>query len=532
MEIKPVITSVTTPHDTLQKISAEASQAESAAVKGDGYAPAVLNNAADPMKAFWGAAKEASDAMQIHSQFPSTPVVTENSAGWKAPLMGQGGTNCFVKSYGSEDGNVLVIPLQHHGGGSFGTPIVAGREKGVIEKPDVKPSGMSMATRMKQSPDGNRTYLLSGDSLQINIYDGTFKPAGTIDIGSMNPSYIRVLQFCSCNNADYAHILSSADSGETNSHCIAAFDTSTHQPNWTKQFDGFIEGIFEAPDGTAYVAVEEENPEPVTGSGQSSRTGRDEKHFVYILKDGAEKGKMEFSNTPLDFSFQHDGTMIVSVRNDGVKAIDPSRMNPGRYSEKWSIKEGKYQDFQPSGDGKSLYGIDHCDGFYRSHKLAKINAGTGEIEWKREAFGESFDDYRVINDEVYLLTTSQDRKTVNLKKLDPAGKILWQDSVQLGEIDEYNEGKHDGITPDGSFVFGGLQDGNLYYLHPKKAGEDENTVRQGLSKTGDDGIMQGFRDSVKAEGDDGNVGKAAAGGIEEEDEYVIIDGMMLEKKQS
>ncbi|MGV8119924.1 MAG: hypothetical protein AB2L14_09220 [Candidatus Xenobiia bacterium LiM19] len=535
MEIKPVITSVTTPHDPLQKISAEASQVESAAVKGDGYAPAVLNNAADPMKAFWGAAKEAGDAMRLQSQFPCTPVLTGGSVGWKTSLLRQGGTNCFIKSYGTGGGNVLVIPFEHWCGGNFGTPVVVNRENGVIEKPDVKlsvgSSGTAMGTRMKQSPDGSRTYLKDGDSLNINVYDSRFKPAGRIDLHSQHPEFVRVLHFESRLNANYAHILSLDGSGDDNLHCIVALDPSTHAEKWMKQFDngGYISSIFEAPDGTAYVAVDEDDPE---SQARSSGSGRNQKHFLYILKDGAEKGKMEFSNTPRDISFQNDGTMIVSIEREGVKKIDPSRMNPGRYSEKWSIKDGRYQDFQPSGDGKSLYGVDHCEGYYRSHRFAKIDIETGKVEWERKAYGESFNDFRVINDEIYLLTTSEDRKTVNMMKLNQAGEITWKDSAQFGEMDEYKEEDHNGITPDGSFVFGMVKDGNLYYLHPKKAGEDENTVRQGLSKTGDEGIIQGFRDSVGAEGDDGNAGKAAAGVIEEEDEYVMIDGMMLEKKQS
>jgi|GEM_PF-1397746 len=536
MEIKPVITSVTTPHDTLQKISAEAGHAESVAVKGDGYAPAVLNNAADPMKAFWGAAKEASDAMQLQSQFPCTPVLTGGSAGWKTSLLRQGGTNCFIKSYGTGDGNVLVIPLEHWCGGNFGTPVVVNRENGVIEKPDVKlhvgPSGTAMGTRMKQSHDGSRTYLTRGDSTIINVYDSSFKPAGRIDLHSQHPEFVRVLHFESCQNADYAHVLSLDGSGDENLHCIVALDPSTHAEKWMKQFDdgGHISNIFEAPDGTTYVAVEEDNPEPPAGS---SGSGRDQKHFLYVLKDGMEKGKMEFSNTPRDISFQHDGTMIVSIDRDGVKKIDPSRMNPGRYSEKWSIKdkEGRYQDFQPSGDGKSLYGVDHCLGYYRSHRFAKINVETGKVEWERKAYGESFNDFRVINDEIYLLTTSEDRKTVNMMKLNQAGEVTWKDSAQLGEMDEYKEEDHNGITPDGSFVFGMVKDGNLYYLHPKQEGETENTILQGLSKNSRDEIMQGFRETVSADDGTGESAKASAG-IEEQDEYVIIDGMMLEKKRS
>ncbi len=529
MDIKPVITTVTTPQDKLQKTSADAGQAESAAVNGDGYAPGVMNNAADPMKAFWGAAKEAGDAMQIHSQFPCTAVVTEGSAGWKAPLMGQGGTNCFVKSCSREDGNVLVIPLQNHGGGSFGTPIVANREKGVIERPDVKPSGSSQALRAIQSPDGDRTYLTNSQSPLIRIYDGHFKPVAQIDITSLNPDYQRLLEFRSCKGADYAHILSTSVSDR---HYLVAFDPSTNAPKWTKQFEnGFIRGIFESPDGTTYVAVDEKIPDSEVNHSKSSGTGRDENHFLYILKDGEDKGKMEFKNTPVDLSFQKDGKMIVSLGTDGVKSIDPSRMNPGRYSEKWSIKEGRYKDFQPSGDGRSLYGVDHCDGFYRSHKFAKINTETGKVEWERKAFGEHFDDYRVINDEIHLLTSSEDRKTVHMRKLDAAGKTVWQDSVPLGEIDEYTEGMQSCITPEGSFVFGGRQDGNLYYLHPRNDGETEDTIRQGLSKAGEEEIMQGFRDAVADKGDDSAAEREAAG-IEEEEEFVLIDGMKLDKKQS
>jgi outer membrane protein assembly factor BamB len=531
MNIKPVISSVTTPSDLLQRASASAGGSETAeAAAGDGYAPGVMRNAADPMKAFWGAAKEAGDAIQLHSQFPCTAVVTDGSAGWKTPLMGQGGTNCFIKSYGTGDGNVLVIPLEHWGGGNFATPVVVNRENGVIEKPDVKPFGTAMAARMKQSPDGSRTYLTGGDSLIVNVYDSSFKPAGKIDLHPQHPEFVRILHFESRQNADYVHVLSKDGTGDDNTHCLVALDPSTNAEKWTKQFDngGYISNVFEAPDGTAYVAIDEDNPDP---PARSSGSGRNQKHFLYVLKEGVEKGKMEFSNTPRDISFQPDGTMIVSVDRDGVKKIDPSRMNPSRYSEKWSIKDGRYQDFQPTADGKSLYGVDHCDGFYRSHRLAKIDARTGKVEWERKAYGENFNDFRVINDEIFLLTTSEDRKTVNMMKLNPAGEITWKDSVQLGEMDEYKEEEHNGITPDGSFVFGMVKDGNLYYLHPKKDGETESTILQGLSKNSREEIMQGFRDAVSADDDTGEAAKAQAAGIEDEGEFVVIDGMKLEKKK-
>jgi len=232
---------------------------------------------------------------------------------------------------------------------------------------------------------------------------------------------------------------------------------------------------------------------------------------------------MEFDSTPEGMIFRPDGSIVMSFENSPMKIVTPSKLRPGRYQAAAMNTEKSYRSFQPSKDGQSFYGIDN--GWSRN-RLARINADTGRVEWEKDESATShLKDFRVINDEIYVL--SDGRGTVYMRKYDAGGKLLWEESAPLGELDQWHGPS---ITPRGDFVFGSQRSGFIYYMHPKKEGETEESIARELTRPQ---VMEDFLKDATArvqEASREEPGTAAA--IEEDDRQLVIDGIKLEKKDA
>lgn len=480
------------------------------------------NITSNQIKKFWEASDEASKEGKIRSLYPQLSVISEKSAGWKASLtgttgsgFGQLGTNCYVKVPLENDQGVLVIPLQNHSGGSFGKAVVAHGEKGITTLPDILPFGSSQSLCLSKSPDGKTIYMTDWTYPTIKVYDEQLKQTATIDLASLDKDFNKLMKLKNGGNADYVYMR--PDDFSSGKGFFAALDTATHDLKWSKKFNAsFTDGIFEDKDGNVYLLLEE-------------KEGKEKKHVIHMYSpDGKEKGNIGIEGDPSQIVFHDDGTMIVNLGRNGIKALTPSQKDSGSFSEKWKTKDMNLSNLQISKDGKSLYAVDLCDGFYRSHILVKIDLNTGNVDWVDKHFGEHFIDYRLINDDIYIVSSSEDRQKTNLKILDPSKKILWQDTVNSGEIDEYDEGQRNVVTPKGEFVFGERKGGNLYFLHPKKPGENEESIMLGL-----------FDPEKEAEslknvllGDDDENPQAEKQVIDNESNFIIIGGVRVEKKKS
>jgi hypothetical protein len=249
--------------------------------------------------------------------------------------------------------------------------------------------------------------------------------------------------------------------------------------------------------------------------------GRNDKKYLEIFtKDGEHKGMLEIPEYPRDVVFSGRDTMIIADDAAGVRAINPSRLKRGRYSTQWEIADRSYENFQFSRDGNYLYAMDN--GWSRN-RVAKIDARTGHIEWELKDPDSHLLDFRVIDDELYLFAESLRPDAAIMKKLDANGKLLWQDSIPASRIEQWHGGS---ITPKGDFVFESREDGSLYFLHPRRDSDTEESILQKLRQPDD--IMEDFRDFLARKR---ATPAPEAEGIEDMDAFIIIDGVKIEKRQ-
>jgi outer membrane protein assembly factor BamB len=468
-----------------------------------------LTEARDVNTTFWEKSKQLADARAIQRQAPASAFITGNSAGWKAQVLGAGGTNCYAK-VPIDDSSVLVIPLQNHGGGAFGKPVVASTDKGIIAFPDVHPFGSSQGLGLAKSAGGERIYLFNQSESTIKIYNRELKEEATIDFSSLDPGYGAVKNLTSTPEADYAFL--KPRTLDMDGGYLVALDPVTHAPKWTKKFDSlFSDGIYVGPSGTVFLPITEDIGKP---SGSVVHA---------YAPDGKELGTMRMADRVGDAAFLPDGTVVVNQGRKGVKALAPARVGTLTV-EKWALKDKNYCNFQSTSDGSALYAVDPCDGFYRSHILVKLDSRTGAVLWERKAFGEHFIDMRLVNGDLCLITSSEDRQTTHLRKLDSEGNIIWEDSLKTGEIDEYTEGMRECITPRGDFIFGGRQDGNLWFIHPRKQGETEESIQERLDRPKE--ILDELRESGPETGQDKLTLEIADDG-----DYLVVDGVKLHKRK-
>lgn len=460
----------------------------------------------DISNALLNKSQRASAISKIILKIPATPAVFTKSAGWKAPVLGQGRTNCFVKIPMPDDSdNMLVFPIKYPSGQDYGTPVLVNFNKGKTAFPDITPFGDAQGFEFAKSPDNKTTYIYNSNSTKIEVFDESLKKTATIDLSS-NPRYGKIRDFISTDKANYVFISSKRFA----KGFLVALDPITNKPEWTKEFDKIISDrqMIEGPGGNIYLAM-----------GYDSD---DDPSLHIFTADGDKSGKVPLENKINEMTFRKDGLLIYNV--DGhpeespklkAKMLKDSGGKSVKFKDKWEIEEN-YRDFQFSKDEKSLFAVDTSCVPYRSHKLVKINADTGEVEWKRDKDDELFINYRVVNDEIYLLTSGRDKKNVVMTKLDSNGDTLWEDSVPL-EIDEYDIGKKDSINSKGDFIFG-CNDGNLYCLHPKKKGETKQTIQKAIS----------VKDEVIQESKSKKAGEKE---IRVQDDFVVIGGIKLERKK-
>jgi len=462
---------------------------------------------------FWKEAKNAKEAIKLHSRFRPTPLVNDNTAGWQTSLVGQGGTNCFMKVPLEDDRKTLVIPLQNCGGGNYGKTVVVDSEKGVVDMPDVKPFGDAQGLRYEKSADGRKTYIFNWNSTKIEEFDGNLKKTNTIDLLSIDKDLEKIQKFAPASSGHYVFV-SKKNFG---SGVFMALDPKTGKARWSKDFEStFVNDVKEGPDGNIYL---------VMGGF------RETKSSIQVFSPGGKKLK-EFTGTddPGHLTFMDDGTVLVAD-DRSLKRLDLKIKGSGkkkRGKELWSVK-GDFRNIQVSPDGKSVYAADTKSGFHRSHGLAKVDAKTGNVEWNREKYGESFIDCRVIGDNIHLVTSTEDRKTTKMTILNPDGKEIWEGSTKT-VVDEYEIGMKNVVRPDGSFVFGGREDGSLYCMHPKKDGETAAAIKDGLSI--DEQIMKKAKETIAdQDGPEGRKNSEPAPVVEDHESFIVVGGVRLDKKR-
>ncbi|MDQ7824325.1 MAG: PQQ-binding-like beta-propeller repeat protein [Candidatus Eremiobacteraeota bacterium] len=477
----------------------------------DSFTPgtaAVMRDAASAASGLFGAtAKEYEKALENDRKFTSTPVLFGNSAGWKAPLLEEGERGEYEKIICAGGDKVLILPLRNNCGTLKGTAVFVSPEKGVIEKPDVNKIGQQYAQRITASFDGSRTYITDGLSSHVKSFDESLDFVADMDLASYHADFGRVNDFRCGVKANYAFVLSPQNASDDKDYLVA-LEPSTNRPLWHRELPHLQKhGVFEGPDGSVYAVTDD--------------------HGAFALhkfsRDGKEKGVMAMEGRPRDIVFQKDATMVMNIEGGGVRALTPSSRKPGNYTQKWAITSKEYYGFQPSRDGSSLYGIDN--GWSRN-RLAKIDAETGSVLWEKDAKDSHLLDFRVINDEIYTLSQGHDHKTVFMRKFGADGKTLWEDSAPLGELGQWHG---PAITPKGGFIFAGDRDGSLYFMHPRRDGETRESIAAELSNPHE---AEYFRERVLEMAEAGPVEKPDEKKIVEEDQFLIIGGLKIKKKDT
>ncbi|MCD4782367.1 MAG: PQQ-like beta-propeller repeat protein [Candidatus Eremiobacteraeota bacterium] len=462
------------------------------------------NLTSDIAKALMDKSQQTSEISKIRSGISLSPVVFAKSAGWKALISGRDGTNCLIKIPMSEDSdNMLVLPFKNHARQDYGAPVLINFNKGIKAFPDVTPFGDKQGFMFAKSPDKKITYLYNSNSAKIEVFDESLNKTNTIDFSSI-PHHHKIRDFISTDKANYAFV----SSKHFTRGFLVALDPITNKHKWTKEFDKVISErqMIEGPDGNICLAM--------------GYYHNDDPSLHVFTADGDKVGKIPLENRVHEMTFRKDGLLIYNV--DGyphgspklkAKALKFSGGKSVGSRDKWGVKED-YRSFQFSNDEKSLFAVAPKKNSNAGYSLVKINTDTGKVEWKRDKYTELFIDYKVVNDEIYLLTSDEDKRNVVMTKLDSNGNTIWEDSVP-SEIGEYNIGKNNCISSKGDFIFG-CNDGNLYCLHPKKEGETEQTIQKAISVKNE--VIQDTKNAKKEE-------------IRVQDDFVVIGGIKLERKK-
>jgi hypothetical protein len=459
----------------------------------------------DAKALFGGTAEDLEETRKLIERLNCTAVVTEHSAGWRGSFLEPLFPCEYTKISFDGGDRLLFLPLKSNVGSFHGlsTPLVISSDKGVLERLDSGKFNQSYALTVRQTDDGARTYI-TGFEPDIKSYDDKMNLLHEFDLSTLNPEYGSVHDFRCGSHANYAFILSRQNSADPKDF-LAALDPMTNKPQWIKELKyGARKGIYEAPDGTVYASV-----------GRKSKV-----YFEIYSKQGDYKGALELPAVPYDVTITNNGTIIMNLQQMGVRAINPSRLKPSRYTTAWEITDREYWNFQPSSDGKYLYAIDNG---YSRNRMVKIDAATGHREWEQEDPSSHLLDYRVINDELYMLAEASKPDRAIMKKLDGGGKVLWEDSISASRIERWHGGS---ITPRGEFVFETRDDGCLHFMRPKKDGETEAGMQKDLRRF--DNLMDEFREGLAK---DRKVPAEQASQVEDFDQFVIIDGLKLDKRR-
>lgn len=468
----------------------------------------------DAVKKFFDDSKNATEAVKAHSHYKPIPRLNETAAGWQVSMMGQGGTNCYMKVPLSDKNKMLVVPLENHMGGAYAKPAVIDFEKGVVGIAEVQPFGDSQGLNYSQSADNRELYIFNRSGTRIDSYDENLKPTGSIDLLPIDGDLEHILAFTPASSGHYVF----ASKKHFGPGILMALDPQTGKPRWQKDSKNtFVFGIKEGPDKNIYM---------VMGDSMDSKPSIE----VYN-PDGKLLKKFTGFKDPHQLTFTPDGNALITdnrqlkklrIKDKGIlsKSIQPKEM--------WSVK-GDFRRFHISDDGKYVFAADTKSGYSRSHGLMKINMETGEVEWNREKFGENYIDHKIVGDEICLLTSSEDRKTSKMVRLDMNGNETWEGSTP-GVIDEYEIGKIDAVSGTGHFLVGGREDGHLTCLRPRQQGEDEKSIEGRISIK--DRMMEKALESVEDKTAGTETEKAEPEqGLEIHDNFVVIGGVKLEKKK-
>lgn len=469
--------------------------------------PLMKSLTSDAALVFGGKASEMASMQKLQKQLNCEPVLTERSAGWRASLLEPRTRNEYEKLFSADGKRVIFLPTKSNCGTFSGisTPLTLNREKGVEGMADAALYDQDYSPRIVQTPDGTRTFYADGLSSRIRAYDGELKPAGEVDLAATNAEFSQVNDFRCGIQAHYARALSPHSGAETKEF-VVALDPATMQPRWSREIECHcMKGIYEAPDGDVYVL---------------SRKKKKDCLQVFS-KDGKDKGTVVLGGIPDTLAFCRDGSVIVSGSGLGLRAIKPARLLPGGHSVKWQNEGKGYDTLVPSQDGKSFFAADSS---WSGNRLARIDADTGKPIWELKEGSSHLLSFRVIGDEIYTLADSGKSKSAVLTRYDSQGRVVWRDEIPADGVEQWHGGS---ITPRGDFVFESKEDGSLFFIHPKEDGETKETVQLGLLNT--DEVMQKFHEKLAA---DRESPAPAGGGVEDDDQFVIIDGMKLEKKKS
>ena len=469
--------------------------------------PLMKSLTSDAALVFGGKASEMASMQKLQRQLNCEPVLTERSAGWKASLLEPRGVNEYEKLFTADGKTVIFLPTKNNCGNFSGisTPLTLNREKGVEGMADAALYNQAYSPRIVQTPDGTRTFYADGLSSRIRAYDGEMKPAGDVELSSINADFSQINDFCCGTQAHYTRALS-PHTGKDEKEYVVALDPVTLQPRWSREIECHcMKGIYEAPDGDVYVL---------------SRKKKKDCLQVFS-KDGKDKGTVVLGGIPNTVAFCRDGSVIVSGDGLGLRALKPARLLPGGHSVKWQNEGKGYDTLVLSQDGKSFFA---ADSGWSGNRLARIDADTGQPLWEQKDSSSHLLSFRVIGDEIYTLADCREDRSAVLTRFDSQGKVLWRDRIPAEGIERWHGGS---ITQKGDFVFESKEDGSLYFIHPRSDGETKETVQLGLMNT--DEVMQKFRDRLAA---DRESPEPVGGAVEDADQFVIIDGMKLEKKKS
>ncbi len=465
---------------------------------------------------FFEESKNAAEAIKKHSHYKPIPRMGDNSAGWQVSLMNQAGTNCFMKVPMSDENKMLVVPLENHGGGSYAKPVVVDFEKGIVDVPDVKPFGYSQGLRYAQSPDRKSSFIYNFNETRIDSYDENMKPTGSINLSAIDGNLEKIRDFTATDTANY--IFAPRKGFET--ALFMSVDPKTGKTLWKKEFkeNTMSNDIKEGPDGNIYL---------VMGGFQDRKSSIE----VYT-PDGKLLKKFRGLEDPESLTFTPDGNALVKDKGKltFVQIKDKNgKLISGTMAKKlWSVK-GDFGRVQVTPDGKYAISADKKRGFYRSHGLMKINIETGKVEWEREKMGEHYADHKVVGNEIFLITSTEDRKTTRMTRLGMDGKEKWVGSIQT-EMDEYDIGMQDAVSDNGHFVIGGLQDGNLSCMHPIRNGEDSKSIERSLATT--ERLIDKAKESVAESSETvSEEQEKPEPTMEIHDDFVVIGGVKLDKKK-
>lgn len=456
------------------------------------------------------------------------PVISGNEAGWSVKLMEQGKAGAFMKIPINNGNRFMIVPLENKMGGKHVMPAIIDPEKGIIDSPDFQAFKDAGFLSFSKSPDGNDTYIYNSQSTRIDKYDKDMNQTGSIVLTTFDSSNYNVRTFTAGKNENYVF----ARKKDSNAGILIALDPKSGNPLWSKDYNNFfIQEIKEGPDGNIYVMMTGFYDAKASIDVYSPRGELINKYEGLKQPEGKTLKKGKKLKNPSNLTFTPDGNIVITderairyIKTRTKTGAIEKRKNP---DEMWKI-EGEFRNLQVSDDGKHIFAVDIESDFSRSHNLMKINLETGKIEWQRKKKNEFFADYKIMGDNIALLTSDRNHQSAKMTMLDMKGKETWQGSHPC-VMDESDIGKIGAITDKGDFMIGDKDQGTFTILHPVKPGETKESIEKSLLEG--NSIRTDLHDEkerVKSE----NLKKAESNDepkVELHETFVVIGGIKLKK---